>query len=85
MKEWSWTEFITGFINKKFLVFIIITIFFQQMVFDGFSDDLKTLIIVAWGIIAIIFMLSSSIEKFVENGKLDISAKLGASIEKGIK
>ena len=85
MKKWCWTEFITGFLNKKFLVFIIITAFFQQMVFDGFTDDIKTIIIIVWGIIAVIFMLSEAIGKFVENGKLNVDAKLGASITKDIK
>ena len=85
MKKWSWTEFIIGFLNKKFLVFIIITAFFQQMVFDGFTDNIKTIIIIVWGIIAVIFMLSEAIGKFVENGKLNVDAKLGASITKDIK
>jgi uncharacterized membrane protein YcgQ (UPF0703/DUF1980 family) len=76
MKKWCWSEFITGFLNKKFLVFIIITAFFQQMVFDGFSDELKKIIIIVWGIIGLVFMLSSSIEKFVENGKLDADIKV---------
>jgi len=75
--KWSWSSFFIGLLNKKFLVFVIITAFFQQMVFDGFSDELKYLIIIAWGIIAVIFMLSSSIEKFVEKGKLNTDIKIG--------
>jgi len=76
---WSWTEFVRGILNKRFLSFAVATWFVQKGVFDGQSDDIKRWLIIAWGVIAAVWILGSSLEKLVENGKLnvDLSAKVG--------
>lgn len=81
-RKWSWTEFILGWINKKFLVFIVCTVFVQSAVFDGQSDDIKKMLILIWGVIALVWMLSCALEKIISNGKLNVEAKLGASVSK---
>ena len=77
--KWSWSCFIIGFLNKKFLVSATITYFFQEMIFNGFSDEIKIVIIIVWGIIAFTFMVSCAIEKFIEKGNLNMDLKLGSN------
>lgn len=81
-RKWSWVEFILGWINKKFLAFMVVTGFVNRGVHNGHSDEIKKLLIIAWIVVTVIWMLSGSLEKLIENGKLNVEAKLGASVSK---
>lgn len=81
-RKWSWTEFIIGFINKKFIVFVVITMIVRHGLFDGLDDSIKKILIIIWGVVAVTWMLSGALETLISNGKFNVDAKLGASISK---
>ena len=78
IEKFSVPTLIVGMLNKKFLVFGIITYFFQKLGFNGQADIVKMTALIVWGIIGFSFMFSSSIEGLVENGKLNIELKAQA-------
>lgn len=82
LRKWSWAEFAIGWINKKFLVFLVITYLVNEHIVNGLSEELKKILVIGWMVISVIWMLSGALEKLIENGKLDVEAKLGASISK---
>jgi len=82
-RKWSWTEFLIGWINKKFLVFCVITALVNKHIATGLELELKRYLVIGWLVIALVWMLSCAIEKLIENGKLEVEAKLGANVGKG--
>jgi len=87
-RKWSWVEFFVGFLNKKLLVwgistFFVVTILyrivFDKTPADGSIDTVFNWIIIGgWLLLSVIYMLSNSIEKAVENAKISMELKAGA-------
>ncbi|MCL2381514.1 MAG: hypothetical protein FWC64_07955 [Treponema sp.] len=85
--KWSWAKFFKGKCSNKFIAFLVATAIFAVTMFAaGVLKDAvaqRTLIII-WGVITVIFMLSGSIDKFVSGGTLSVNANLSAGVKKNI-
>jgi len=79
-EKWSWTKFIKGFISKFFIAWLAATYFVFRILHNGQSDTVKIYLIVVWGVISVIWMLSEAWKKLIENGQLKVD--LGASLKK---
>jgi hypothetical protein len=79
-RKWSWVEFLLGFLNKKLVVFSISTVIVFFMLFKVVEDAdpvFRWIMGGGWLLLGIIFMLSNSIEKAVENSKISLELKAG--------
>jgi hypothetical protein len=79
-RKWSWVEFVLGFINKKLLVYGVATVIVFFLLFKIVDADpvFRWIMGGGWLLLGIIFMLSASIEKAVENAKISLELKAGA-------
>jgi hypothetical protein len=80
-REWSWVEFAIGFLNKKLVVFAVSTVIVFLLLFNVVKDDdvvFRWIMGGGWLLLGIIFMLSNSIERAVENAKISLELKAGA-------
>jgi len=84
--KWSWTKFIIGWINKKFVAWIVTTCMVGWIMSWSVVQEITSLdqiIAIVWGVVTVCFILGSAIDKAVENAK--ISAEFKAGINKEIK
>ena len=82
-REWSWTEFKIGFLNKNLVVFLISTVIVFLLLLKVVEDSdpvFRWIMGGGWILLGIIFMLSKSIEKAVENAKISLELKAGAQV-----
>jgi c-di-AMP phosphodiesterase-like protein len=78
--KWSWTKFIKGMLSKQFLAWIAaFVLVLVVLLFAVKSDTVTIILIVTWGVISVIWMLSEAWKKFIENGQLKVDASIGAS------
>jgi len=80
-RKWSWSEFFIGFINKKLLVFAVSTVIVFLLLFKVVADPdpvFRWIMGGGWLLLGIIFMLSGSIERAVENAQISLELKAGA-------
>jgi hypothetical protein len=79
-EKWSWVKFAVGMLSKQFIAWSIasLILFIALFVIVRTETVILTLIIV-WGVISVIWMLSEAWKKLIENGQLKIDANLGAS------
>jgi hypothetical protein len=79
-EKWSATKFFIGMLSKQFLAwtasFVLVLI---VLLFAVKSDTVTIILIVTWGVISVIWMLSEAWKKFIENGQLKVDANIGAS------
>ena len=80
-EKWSLLKFCKGLIFNKFFIawvasFILVG---RVLLVAGQSDSVKMALIIAWGAISIIWILSEAWRKFIENGELKVAATLGAT------
>ena len=81
-EKFSLLKLVKGtFLNKMFLSVCAWFYFSYRAVFDGQTDIIKMVILITYGAVTIIWMLSCSWSKFVEGGKLEVSAKVGTEIK----
>jgi len=92
-KKWCWVKFITGWISKSFLAWIVTTIMVNDILLKSFMPPQSELeftyidlpVVIVWGVVTVCFILGKSIETAVSNAKLSLEMKAGASINKEIK
>jgi len=80
-RKWSWEEFFIGFLNKRLVVFSVSTVIVFLLLFKVVEDAdpvFRWIMGGGWLLLGIIFMLSNSIEKAVENAKISLELKAGA-------
>jgi hypothetical protein len=80
IKKWSWPTFAKGMLSKQFLAWL--ASFFLVLIVVLFvvkSETITLVLIITWGIISVIWMLSEAWKKFIENGQLKVDANIGAS------
>jgi hypothetical protein len=80
-RKWSWEEFFIGFLNKKLVVFTVSTVIVFLLLFKIVEDAdpvFHWIMGGGWLLLGIIFMLSNSIEKAIENAKISLELKAGA-------
>jgi ABC-type polysaccharide/polyol phosphate export permease len=80
-RKWSWVEFAVGFLNKKLVIFIVSTVIVFLLLFNVVEDTdpvFRWIMGGGWLLLGIIFMLSNSVEKAVENAKIILELKAGA-------
>jgi len=79
-RKWSWAEFAIGFLNKKLIVFSVSTVIVFFLLFKVVDADpvFRWIMGGGWLLLGIIFMLSNSIEKAIENSKITLELKAGA-------
>jgi len=80
-EKWSLLKFCKGLIFNKFFIawvssFILVG---RVLLVAGQSDTVKLVLIITWGAISVIWILSEAWKKFIENGELKVAATVGAS------
>ena len=79
---WCWVTFIKGWINHKFLAFVVTTFMVYKILF--LNDILKLevqerlAVIIVWGVVTLFFILGKSIDNAFYNAKLSAEFKAGA-------
>ena len=88
LREWSWVEFILGWINKQLLIWCASTVFvflFLDMDIEKITEKIKLALVIVWGAISFFLFFYKAIHVLIENGKLNIEAKASVGLSKDIK
>jgi len=78
--RWSWAAFFKGKCSNKFIAFLVATALASITMFSSVLKDVasqRTLIII-WGAVTIVFMLSGAIDEAVRNMKIKANFSAGA-------
>ena len=80
-EKWSLLKFCKGLIfNKFFLAWVASFILVGRVLLvAGQSDTIKLALVITWGGISVIWILSEAWKTFIENGELKVGATLGAT------
>jgi hypothetical protein len=83
VEKWSTLKFLKGFFfNKYFIAWTAAFIFALCILWRNANTDIVNItLIVTWGVISVIWMLSEAWKKFIENGQLKVDANIGASLK----
>ena len=87
-EKWNTVKFIKGWINHKFLAFIIVTWMINKIIFGkvlNLESNERITVIIVWGIVIVVFILGKAIDNAIYNAKISAEFKAGASINKDIK
>jgi len=90
-EKWNAVKFMKGWINHKFLAFVIVTwriniLLDKRLAETTFSPTaLDLAIVIIWGVVVVAFIFGRSLDIAVESMKLSAELKAGASINKEIK
>jgi hypothetical protein len=79
-ERWDWVKFIKGWINQKFLAFILTTLMVYKLLFeDILSLDTRErlAVIIVWGVVTVFFILGRSIDNAFYNAKISGEFKAG--------
>ena len=80
-EKWCWVKFTKGWINHKFLAFIVTTVMVYKMMFENiFNLEVmeRLAVIIVWGIVSLFFILGKSIDNAFYNMKITAELKAGA-------
>lgn len=86
-EKWNTVKFIKGWINHKFLAFVITTLMIKEIIFGAvleLSEKERIVIFVIWGLVTMIFILGKSIDNAIYNAHISAEFKAGANITKGV-
>jgi hypothetical protein len=86
-RKWSWVEFILGWINKQFLIWVVSTaLVFTALFATGIiSEKIQVALVIVWGVISFCLFFYKAISVLIENGKLNVEAKASVGLSKDIK
>lgn len=91
--RWSWTKFITGFINQKFLAWIVYTVIqfiiihkalFETGIHEAFLKSPAVIVLCSgWVTATVVWImgLKDAIATMISNAKLNVDLKAGASVD----
>jgi len=83
VEKWSTLKFVKGFFfNKYFVAWTVASIFaFYILYRNKNSDTVNITLIVTWGVISVIWMLSEAWKKFIENGQLKVDGAIDKVVD----
>lgn len=100
-KKWCWVRFVTGWINKAFIAWIVTTVMINDILVKAFLPSallcsecgkaaeklthIELTVAIVWGVVTVCFILGKSIETMVSNAKISAELKAGASVSKELK
>jgi hypothetical protein len=80
-ERWDWVKFVKGWINHKFLAFILTTLMVSKLLFENILNletTEKLAVIIVWGVVTVFFILGKSIDNAFYNAKITAEFKAGA-------
>jgi len=80
-EKWNWVKFIKGWINHKFLAFVITTLIIYKIIFGvtlNLTPNERIAVIIVWGAVTLFFILGKSIDNAIYNAKITAEFKAGA-------
>ena len=87
-RKWSWTEFVLGWLNKQFLIWVVSTaLVFLSLDLDiaKITEKIKLALVIVWGVISFCLFFYKAISVLIENGKLNVEAKASVGLSKDIR
>ena len=82
MEKFSLLKLLKGTVFNKMFVSVVAWFYFAySAVFDSQTDIIKIVILGSFALVTVIWMLSCAWTKFIEGGKLEVSAKVGTEIK----
>ena len=86
-RKWSWVEFVLGWLNKQFLIWVVSTalVFLSLDVAKITSEKIQLALVIVWGVISFCLFFYKAISILIENGKLNVEAKASVGLSKDIK
>ena len=87
-EAFCWVKFMKGWINHKFLAFVITTLLVHRVIFSPaipLSDTAMITLFIVWGVAVLAFIFGKSLDTAVENMQISAELKAGASVNKDIR
>jgi len=82
-EKWCWVKFIKGWINHKFLAFVITTVIVTIMIFKkelALASNERIVIFIIWGVVTVVFILGRAIDNAIYNAHIAAEFKAGAQL-----
>jgi hypothetical protein len=80
-EKWNWVKFLKGWINHKFIAFIITTLMINKIIFGkglSLAANETIVVIIVWGVVTVFFILGKAIDNAIYNAKITAEFKAGA-------
>jgi len=82
-EKWSWVKFIKGWINHKFLAFVVTTVIITVMIFKkelNLASNERIVVFIIWGVVTVVFILGKAIDNAVYNAQIKAELKAEAQL-----